>query len=156
VDGEWVVAEDLNGVSTLATEADGRYKFTVAPTHYDAAHPGFLTAREYRVSAERLGNQQWSPVCAGDYRTFDSDVIGNVQGDSPQLRGHSGQFSIVDLDPNTGWANAASFRDDVEMDVGMTSYVDSVVIGGRVWEDANVDGLQDEAEESVVGQVVTL
>src|SRR5690606_39282502 len=62
VDGEWVVAEDLNGVSTLATEADGRYKFTVAPTHYDAAHPGFLTAREYRVSAERLGNQQWSPV----------------------------------------------------------------------------------------------
>lgn len=152
IDGEWVVAEDLNGDSTLATGADGRYEFTVAPTHYEEGHPLFLQPREYRVTSDRLGNQVWSPAVMGDDHTVDSNVRGS--GEAPVLRGYSDDFVVIDV--VDGQVDVSTTRDDVEMDMGVKTYADFVSIGGTAWVDSNEDGEEQKSEEVLGGREVTL
>lgn len=154
LDGAWVVVPDLDGDSSKVTGADGRYAFTVAPTHVDEAHPLFLQPREYRVTSDRQGYQAWSPALVGEDRTIDSDMVAIEDGAGPLHRGYSQVFVIADV--AGGVLVGGTIRDDLEMDMGLKTYPHLATIGGDVWVDANEDGLQQGNETTFAGREVTL
>nr|WP_251381665.1 MULTISPECIES: SdrD B-like domain-containing protein [unclassified Leucobacter] len=160
VDGEWRHATDRNGVMNVTVGTDGRYRFTVSPTVYDEADPRFLQPREYRVSTDRLGYQEWSPVHIGDDRALDSDIAFDEAMDGAEggslHRGFTDAFSIVDTDGASGAIVANTVRDDLTKDIGLVTNAHLATIGGVVWNDANQDGARQASEGMMADQELTL
>ena len=154
IDGEWVEVEDLDGRSSSISGDDGRYSFRVSPTHYDEGHPLFLQPREYRVTSDRHGYQEWSPARVGDDRSVDSDVISGEPGEGTLHRGYTEPFVIADV--IDGRIDVASIRDDRETDLGLKTHDHLVVIGGTIWADSTEDGERQDGEAPMPGRTVTL
>ncbi|WP_224786040.1 SdrD B-like domain-containing protein [Microbacterium caowuchunii] len=154
IDGEWVEVEDLDGRSSSISGDDGRYSFRVSPTHYDEGHPLFLQPREYRVTSDRHGYQEWSPARVGDDRTVDSDVTSGEPEEGPRHRGYTEPFVIADV--IDGRIDVASIRDDRETDLGLKTHDHLVVIGGTIWTDSTEDGERQDGEAPMAGRTVTL
>ena len=154
IDGGWTQAIDRTGVQNVTVGKDGRYSFTVSPTVYDEADPRFLQPREYRVSTERLGYQEWSPIHVGDDRTLDSDIAFDENVEGPLHRGYTEVFSIVDA--QAGQIVANTVRDDLAMDLGIVTNTHLSTIGGIVWNDANEDGIKQANEPGIADRELTL
>ena len=159
IDGEWTVVEDLQGNSTSITDANGVYSFVVAPTSYDQDANDYLLPYEYRVTAERDGNQLWSEVNQGDDITIDSDIRNSVNViDFAETTTHTGithSFNIADM-LNEDIIDLRTVRNDVEMDMGIKTYRDRLIIAGHMWNDINEDGIQQPEETYIPNEEITL
>ncbi|MGK3709113.1 SdrD B-like domain-containing protein [Arthrobacter sp. IK3] len=157
IGGTWTKIGDANAGMAASTVSggNGEYRFAVSPLHYeDEEAANFMQPREYRVTAERDGWQKWSPLNAGDDRLVDSDIITPATEYGSRLTGVTNVFSIIDH--VNGVSLPTTMRDDLQMDIGVTPYADSVTIGGVAWVDVNEDGKYNGNEDRMADREVTL
>lgn len=119
---------------TTVTQADGSYKFVVAPTEYDLEHENYLVPYEYKVSSDRKTNELWTVLENENH--FDA-------------QGHSTVFETFTQ------GDVSSVKGDVK-NGGLNIYGTQVKLGGTVWEDTNSDGIMADEEERITGQNIVL
>ena len=153
--GQWQQVQDLNGIVTTTTNAEGYYEFTVAPTNYDPTQPDYLKPYRYLVTTSREGWQAFAPVEQGTDATKDNNIV-----DDPNFGAHIGatqEFNIFERDAaDEKRVNITTVHDDTTKGIGIKTERNTVSIGGRFWHDENMDGLQDITEKSIPGRTVTL
>ncbi|WP_440312718.1 SdrD B-like domain-containing protein [Leucobacter chromiireducens] len=156
--GLWEPYTDVDGHHTVATDADGHYAFAVEVADLEKDSPHYRTPAEYRVRLDAPANLQLVEVNNVFFRQPGGDVDG-IPIPKP--------FSTVLTDPisliearSAGSAAEALDLDDahdvLSADAGFTMFDTDVTIGGRMWEDANNDGIQDADEAGTAGRMVTL
>jgi hypothetical protein len=93
--------------------------------------------------------------------TFNSGT--EVSGDPNKGRmGASDEVQLVKLSTGSGNGYVGKFllsgnQDNTAvLDVGLLSYPKTALVGNRVWDDANENGIQDAGEKGIAGLTVTL
>ena len=161
--GTWAAQEDLDGRSTLVTDAAGSYLFHVEAADLDKASPHYREPYEYRVLVDAPAHM----------RLVEEDAVFAYVGTARAARAVPGipvarPFSAVLSDPVTLIDTApdddtgaeeivlSTARDVRTLDAAFAVYADDVLIGGLAWDDADADGLRSAVEQPVAGLEVAL
>jgi uncharacterized repeat protein (TIGR01451 family) len=143
-----VLDEDGAVVATRTTGTDGRWAVDLLPA-------GDYTV-EVELSATDAARYAWTLLrsAAAPRADADSDV---ADGGAPGL----GRTGVITLGPETPGLRAAAVADglvaryvDDTWDAGLVER--PVSVGHRVWYDADLDGVQDDAEPGLPGVVLQL
>ena len=158
--GLWEAHKDLDGNSSVTSAADGSYEFAVEVADLDKQSPHYRQAEEYRVLVEAPAQMRLVEI---DNVFFYAGSLMDAAG-NPNYGGIDIEkpFSYVLTEPITlvdtdnGRVELDTARDVRTADAGFAVYDTSVTIGGAIWEDADLDGLQSGEEFGAPGRTVTL
>ncbi|WP_241988934.1 SdrD B-like domain-containing protein [Leucobacter luti] len=151
--GLWEPRADTAGNATVVTGASGDYEFAVEVADLDKQSPHYRQPIEYRVLALAPANLRLVEVDNVFFHRSKGDVAG-IKIDRPLSSVLTEAITLVDVDSDGVVLDSA--RDVRTADAGFTVFDTSVAIGGRVWEDANLDGIQDSGEPGIAGRTVEL
>ena len=151
--GLWEAHEDADGHASVTTDADGRYEFSVEVADLDKGSAHYRLAEEYRVLITAPANLRLVEIGNVFFPTGRSDVDG-IPVPQPRSSVLTGAIALVDSDAEGVVLGSA--RDVRTADAGFAVFADSVTIGGRMWDDADANGLQDEGETGIAGRTVAL
>ena len=158
--GRWEAHRDLDGKSSMVSDAAGTYSFTLEVADLDKASPHYRQAEEYRVLVEAPAHLRLVEV---DNVFFYAEDMVDGNG-NPNYAGIdiAKPFSYVLTEAITlvesvdGSVVLTSARDVLSADAGFVAYDTSVTIGGVIWEDDDFDGLQGASELGFPGRTVSL
>ncbi|NLW15067.1 MAG: hypothetical protein GX038_02240, partial [Erysipelothrix sp.] len=153
---DWKEHKDLNGNSTVVTNELGQYEFKVSPTNYNPLDVDYLSPYKYRISIERGVNEAFSRP-----RNVSNDPMDETDSNielrdllAKDLAGFSHEFTIYDV--VNGKVDITSIKDDKTIGAGINVYDNLVLIGGKVWDDSDFDGIMSDDEVKVENQPITL
>lgn len=158
--GLWQAHKDLDGKASTVSDVDGMYEFTVEVADLDKTSAYYRQAEEYRVLVEAPAHLRLVEINNAFF--YANDLVDD-QG-NPNFAGIDvvKPFSYVLTEPITlvdavdGRVVLTSARDVLTADAGFAVYDASVSIGGVIWEDADLDGLQGALELGLPGRTVSL
>lgn len=151
--GLWEPHTDTAGASSLVTDADGKYAFAVEVADLSKDSPYYRVPVEYRVLIKAPAHMKlvevdnvFFPRPAGDEAGIPIEKPASYVLTEPITLVEPGEAGLV-LD---------SAHDVLTVDAGFTVYETSVTIGGKAWEDDNLDGLQGEGESAISDLMLAL
>ncbi|MCW2288487.1 SdrD B-like domain-containing protein [Leucobacter luti] len=159
--GLWEPYTDGDGTSTVVTDADGHYSFAVEVADLDKGSPHYRTPAEYRVLIKAPANLKLVEQNNVFFPQHGGDVAG-IPIAKPYSFVLTEPIALIEAG-DAGSANSAAPVLDLETaydvltaDAGFAVFDTAVTIGGRMWEDANHDGIQDADEAGIAGRMVAL
>ncbi|WP_024355564.1 SdrD B-like domain-containing protein [Leucobacter chironomi] len=151
--GLWEASQGAGDSSSTITDASGRYRFEVEVADLDKDSPHYREAEEYRVLVEAPANMRLVEI--GNVFFYQSTVdVDGIAIAKPFSYVLTDPVSLVDA--GADGVDLATARDVLTADAGFAVYDTSVVVGGRVWDDADLNGLQDAGEVGVAGRTAVL
>lgn len=144
---------DVDGRSSMTTGPDGAYEFAVEVADLDKDSPHYRLAEEYRVLIKAPANLRLVEK-QNVFFYQSSNLVDGIPVEKPYSHVLTEAITLVDTG-STG-VDLTTARDVRTADAGFAVYDTSVIIGGRIWEDADSDGLQGEGEEGIPGHAVQL
>lgn len=151
--GLWEASQGAGTSSSTVTDANGEYRFAVEVADLDKASPHYREAEEYRVLVEAPANMRLVEIGNAFFYAGAADVDG-IAIDKPFSYVLTDPISLVEF--GVDGVDLATAHDVLTADAGFAVYPTSVVIGGRVWDDADLNGLQDAGEAGVAGRTAVL
>lgn len=150
--GLWEAYEGPDGSSTI-TDARGEYRFSVEVADLDKDSAHYRSAEEYRVLIEAPANMRLVEVDNVFFYQAAPDVDG-IAIAKPHSFVLSDAMTLIDSGVDGVDLNSA--RDVLTADAGFAVFDASVTIGGRIWDDVDLNGLQDAGEPGIAGRTVLL
>lgn len=160
--GLWEAHADVAGNSSVVSDESGTYEFAVEVADLDKQSPHYRQAEEYRVLVETPAHMRLVEVdnvffYAGSLTdAAGSPTYGGIDIAKPFSHVLTEAVRLTDVDTVTGRVILDTAHDVRTVDAGFAIYDNTVTIGGVVWEDADLDGLQSAPEFGVPGRTVTL
>ncbi|WP_228407242.1 SdrD B-like domain-containing protein [Leucobacter muris] len=150
--GLWEAYEGPDGSSTI-TDARGEYRFSVEVADLDKDSAHYRSAEEYRVLIEAPANMRLVEVDNVFFYQAAADVDG-IAIAKPHSFVLSDAMTLIDSGVDGVDLNSA--RDVLTADAGFAVFDASVTIGGRIWDDVDLNGLQDAGEPGIADRTVLL